>query len=309
MFAPTTGLDAPGPDTDKGQTAPAPALEEPEYTAAVDQLRVADEAANRDPVAAATALSDAISALEQFGPALAADAEARELRQFARLDLARAHLLANQPELAAQVMDEAIREAMGDPIPAGDFGPSLGELYEQRLAALEESGRASLVVNCGMECKVYVNERDLGPNPPPLLLGTYRVWIEDTTGKRTDTREQVELGEAGQVLELEFAVLRPPPQPAPQPPAASFERKMPRWAEISLIIAGVGLTTTGGVLLGLDGTHKRSGAQHNTLPGGAVATLVGVVTLLPGVITLSIDERRLAGKTRRQATVNWTMRF
>jgi hypothetical protein len=306
LFA-TTQTPSQPPSDDSTTQAPAPAIEQPEYDAAVEQLTAADRDANLDPVAAAGALTSAIAALEGFAPTLATDPETRALRQFARLNLARAHMLADQQELAQQVMDEAIREAMGDPVPAGSFGPSLEELYTQRLAALEASGRASLVVNCGMDCKVYVNERDLGPEPPPLLLGTYRVWIEDSTGKRSTLRAPLELNEAGQVYPIEFAPIRRPPAPPPPPPPPT--RIMPRWGEIALIVVGVGLTTTGAVLIGLDGSGRGEIGTYETLPGGVVATVVGVATLLPGVITLSIDERRMAGKTGRQATLNWTMRF
>ncbi|PRQ01301.1 hypothetical protein [Enhygromyxa salina] len=288
--------------------APAPAVEQPEYGAAIDELRQADADANLDPAAATTALTSAISALENFAPELSDDAETRALRQSARLNLARAHLLADHQDDAERIMDDAIRDSMGDVVPAADFGPSLDELYTQRVDALESLGRASLVVSCELPCKVYVNERELGTEPPPLLLGTYRVWIEDTTGRRSDKREQVELSEADQVVGVEFADLRPEATQVLRP-GRSRARIMPRWAEIALIVTGVGLTTTGGVLLGIDGNTRPNGRIYQTLTGGIIGTVAGVATLLPGVITLSVDERRLAGKTGRQATVSWTMRF
>lgn len=292
------------PSEDPSMQAPAPALEQPEYDAALLQLEEADMFMSTEPLASPETLANAITALEEFAPTLAGDAEARTSRQYARLNLARAHQQAKRDELAAQVMDEAIRAAMGDLLPAADFGPSLEDLYTQRLDALEQLGRASLVVRCEMPCKVYVDERELGPEPPPLLLGSYRVWIEDTTGKRSATREQVELSEVGHVYELEFAPIRPPVRRPPPPPPPT--RIMPRWAEIALIVTGVGLTTTGGVLIGLS---QSDGENFKTLNGGAISTIFGVATMLPGVITLSIDERRIAGARGRQAMVNWTMQF
>ena len=303
LFATIHAL-SPESGEDELMQAPAPEVEQPEYGAAVDRLREADS----DPHATAQALSEAILALEEFGPQLAADSEARDLRQYARLNLARVYLLAKNDEFAQLVMDEVVREAMGDVVPAADFGPSLEEFYTERLKALEQEGVASLVVKCGMPCTVHVDERDVGPEPPPLLLGTYRVWIEDTTGERPTIREQVELNEVGQVHEIEFAPI-PVPVKAPPPPPPP-ERILPRWAEITLTAVGVGLTTTGAVLVGLDGSETgSSGKPLNTVNGGAICLAFGVAALLPGVITLSVDERRLAGKAGRQAMVNWTMQF
>ena len=95
------------PGDDLTTQAPAPAIEQPEYSAAVERLRQADEDANSsDAVETIEALTAAIAALEEFGPLVAGDDTAREQRQYARLNLARAHLLAEQDELAAQAMDD-----------------------------------------------------------------------------------------------------------------------------------------------------------------------------------------------------------
>jgi hypothetical protein len=64
------------------------------------------------------------------------------------------------------------------------------------------------------------------------------------------------------------------------------------------------------VLIGIDNTGTGTeGRAYDTLPAGVISTVVGLGALLPGVITLSIDERRLAGKRGRAAMVNWTMQF
>ncbi|PRQ02362.1 hypothetical protein ENSA5_23790 [Enhygromyxa salina] len=302
LFASTA---APTPETTEGEAteAPAPALEQPEFDAAVERLGEADSEANRDPVAAAEALTEAISALQEFGPELAADEEARELRQYARLNLARAHLLAEEPELAAEVMDEALREAMGETLPAADFGPSLEDLYAERLAALEALGRASLVVRCELPCKIYVNENEVGPELPPLLRGTYRVWVESPSGQRPAVRELVELSEPDASYEVEFAPIVKQPAVVEEPPKP-VGRLLPRWSEIALTLVGTGLTTTGAVLMGLD--HKDN---FQTMGVGAATLVVGATVLTVGVVTLSVDERRVARGASRQAMISWTTKF
>jgi hypothetical protein len=300
LFTTITLLFAPPPPTvlDPGDE---PKLD---YAAAIAQMTEAEQLCNTHPSGAIDSLTETLAALVEFAPELAGDDSARTLRQDSRLCLARAHMLAKHDDLAAAVMDEVVRAAMGETVPAAAFGPSLEQLYLQRAKALEDQGRASLSVNCGMDCKIYVDEREVGSEPLSLLLGSYRVWIVDTTGKRPALREVVEFTEVGQLVELEFApIKRPPPPPPPPEPVA---RKLPRWAEVALIVTGVGLTTTGAVLLGVSGGN---GGKAGLRAGGAVSMLFGVATLLPGAITLSVDERRVAGKREHQAMVSWTMRF
>lgn len=305
LLTSTLLLLAPAPVPDPELT-PDPELapeQSPEFAAALEHLTLVDSDANHDPVGSSPALVEALASLADFAPEVAASPEAHRQRSLARLNLARAYLLAEELELAERAMDEAVREAMGAPLPHEEFGPSLTELYERRVAALEQLGRATLVVNCEKPCSIYINETAVGPEEAPrLLLGSYRVWIEDFTGELPRRREVVELSEAEEIYEISFAppVLAPAPKPPPKP-----KRIMPRGVEIALIVVGAGLTATGAVLVG-----SNSDLNAGRLSGGVLAMAVGAGTLTTGVITLSVDERKLArGVVAHQATLSWTMKF
>ena len=195
------GFTQPGVADESSVQPPAPQVEALSYGAVIDHLTSVDDKANRDPIAAIDALTAAIAILDNYAPELSGDPKALEARSLARLNLARAHLMADQVESATQVMDVAIRAAMGASLPAESFGPSLLALYEQRLAALEQGGYASLVVNCELPCRVFVEQRELD-ELPPLLLGSYAVWVQDVAGKQAPLREQIELRIAGGTHEL-----------------------------------------------------------------------------------------------------------
>jgi hypothetical protein len=284
--------------------ADPPPEQSPEFIAALEHLKQTDSDANHDPVTAATALVEALGSLADYAPEVAASPDAKEQRQFARLNLARAYLLADEDELAERAMDEAVREAMGEVLDADLFGPSLADLYKRRVEALEQLGRARLLVRCAKPCEVYVNETAVDPSEPSsLLLGSYRVWIEDPSGRVPRKRELVELSEAEQVYEVAFAAVVPPPPPRPKPPAKP-KRIMPRGAEIALLVIGAGLTATGAALV----AHN-SNLDVGPMIGGAVGLAVGAGMLTSAVITLSIDERKLARGVAHQATLSWTMSF
>jgi hypothetical protein len=287
-------------------TAPPPAevTAPPEYTAAIEHLAQADSDANLSPAESSAPLAEALAALADFAPELATDTKARELRAFARLNLARAHLLAGNSDLAQEAMDEAIRENPGAPLPADVLGSEVAELYAIRLAALEEQGHGRLEVRCVTPCKVYLNENeiDLQADPLPLVFGTYRVWIEDLAGEHPPKRMLIEINEADTAEEIEFAPYTPPPPPPPPPPLP--DRIMPRWAEVLLVVAGTGLTTAGSVLVALDNDDS-----YTPMAAGAATLAVGAAGLTTGIITLSIDERRLAQAEGHQATLSWTLRF
>ncbi|WP_219908081.1 hypothetical protein [Enhygromyxa salina] len=199
-------------------------------------------------------------------------------------------------------MDEAIREAMGAEVRAELFGPSLTELYEQRVAALDELGRADLLVTCAKPCRIYINETAIPPDQTPNVpLGSYRVWVEDPTGELPRKREVVELTEADEVYEVTFAPVVLPPSSS-RPPSAS-PRIMPRGAEITLLVIGAGLTATGAVLAATNDT------KVGPMIAGALSLAVGAGLGTCGAITLTIDERARRRGAAHQATLTWTMQF
>jgi hypothetical protein len=277
----------------------------PEFVSALEYLSQVDSEANgdADPLAASAALVEALASLADYAPEVAASPMAKELRELARLNLARTYLIAGEAELAAQAMDDAIREGMGAELQAEVFGPSLAEFYAQRVAALEEVGRANLIVSCARACTIYINETAIEPDQTPHLpLGSYRVWVEDPTGDVPRKRELVQLSEPDQVYEVVFApaaIPAAPPKPPPKP-----KRIMPRGAEIVLLVVGAGLTATGAALVA-----SNDRLEIGPMVGGALGLAVGAGFLTSGVITLTIDERKLARGVEHQATLAWTMKF
>ncbi|PRQ02353.1 hypothetical protein ENSA5_23700 [Enhygromyxa salina] len=283
---------------------PPPPVIERDYHATVENLRKTDEDANRDPINSVAALTAAIESLNSFTPELAQDPQSLALRQFARLNLARAHLLDGQPERAAAVMDEAIREAMGAQLPADKLGPSLAELYQDRLVALAAEGRASLVVTCDAPCRVYVDEREVGQDPPPLLLGRYRVWVEDVAGTRETLREELALTQADQTYELVFSALELPVA-APTEPSTKPPRIIPRWASLTLLAAGAAVMAAGGAAIGVGNKSEKVGG----MVGGAVVLGIGGAALASGVVSLGVDAYRASHARGHQATLSWAVRF
>lgn len=283
---------------------PAPSVEVLDYDAAVVRLRAVDEGANRDPAASIDALTDALAAFEAFAPELSRDPEALELREDARLNLARAHLMAGQRAAAEQVMDAAVRAAMGRQLPAESFGPSLSALYLQRVAALERGGYASLVVTCNQPCRIFIEQREF-EEPPQLLLGRYTVWVEDVDGQYPPKPEQIEFTEAGEVHELVFPVVDIVPAAPHRTPQYGPDRIMPQWASVTLLMAGAAAMAVGGSIVTIAGTAN----DNAGLMAGAAVLGAGTAGLAIGVVVLTYDEYREARAVGRQATLSWTMRF
>jgi hypothetical protein len=127
LLTTTLLLFAPPPEL----TDPPPVPEQsPEVTEALHPLAQTESDASSDPIASAEQLIEAVAALAEYAPEVATSPVARDLRRLARLNLARAYLLAGDDQLANATMDEAIREAMGADLMADEFGPSLDKLYE-----------------------------------------------------------------------------------------------------------------------------------------------------------------------------------
>jgi hypothetical protein len=284
--------------------APAPGIEALDYAAAVEHLRAVDDAANGDPVGSIEALIEAIAVFDNFAPQLSADAETLELREYARLNLARAQLMAGQPELAVQVIDAALRAAMGASLPAESFGPSFAALYEQRRAALEKVGYANLVVTCERPCRIFIEQQELD-QAPPLLLGSYAVWVEDVAGQRAPLREQIELRAVDEVHELTFAVADPVPPPPPPPQRPVYDRIMPQWASVTLLLAGAAAMAAGATIVVI-GSEANDNA---TLLGGAAVLGGGAAALLGGTFVLTVDEHQANRSAGRRATLSWSVRF
>lgn len=144
---------------------------------AVQRLQAANDLANENSDEAVRALSMALQGFLMNAESFVDDAGALELRALTQLNLVRALLAGGHTEEANDAMDEAIRSALGKPLPARRLGPVVAELYEARLAASNAAGHGGLSILCEGECMVLVNERTIrGTRVADLPLGTYRVY-------------------------------------------------------------------------------------------------------------------------------------
>jgi tetratricopeptide (TPR) repeat protein len=142
----------------------------------VQRLHAANELANENSDEAVRALSMALQGFLVNAEAFVDDSGALDLRTLTQLNLVRALLARGLVEEANEAMDEAIRSALGKPIPAHRLGPVVAELYEARLAASTTAGRGEIAITCAAECIVLVNERTVrGMRAAELPLGIYRV--------------------------------------------------------------------------------------------------------------------------------------
>jgi hypothetical protein len=294
-----------------------------DYQAALAAVETAIDQSNRDPDLAIELLEGALDELEAHRLAMLGDQRALELRSVVQLGLSRAYLFAERERDASTTMDALIRDSQGSAPSVERYGPTISSFYEERLAALKQSGTASIEVSCDVPCHVFVQERQVGQATGPLLLGDYRVVIVATAGDAAPLRAQVLLAEPGKVERVNYVTGHSVPIGSAEPldrasTSPNKARMLPRWAEVSGVVVGVGLLVTGAVLLAFDGQCP-GGADpffdapqcprvYDNLASGAAVAAVGGATLLGFGVVLGIDEVRTrhAPKT---AMLSWTVRF
>ncbi len=275
-----------------------------EYRALVTRIEQLNDRMNQGEDVA-DELTRALADLSRHAPQLADDPTTQELRALAMLNLARARLAADMVDEAVEVLDEAIRTAMGEDLPADRFGPSLAKLYADRRRALEQAGKASIEIECQVPCRVFVNERAAGPHIDDLVLGTYRVWVEASSTPLADeaaTRTNVNLTEPGQTASIELDKPKPSESRRTLDPVTT-KRIMPMPAEAALITLGAGASLIGALLIGIGGDQRPQLITGSTMLG------VGGAMLLAGSVTLGIDEVREANQRDRRLSLVWTMKF
>lgn len=285
------------------------------------QLSVALEGlGSAEPAASVEAIEAALAQLAEQ-PSLAGDEAAQDKLAEARVSLAWLHLAQGDQAAAAAAMDEALRSARGRSLEPGRFGPAVLDLHDARKAALAKAGSATIEVDCKVPCTVVINEQ-LAPNPAPdLALGSYRVWVGASEASDPSwARHQVELDRAGATATVVFddpaPVLVPVDVPlAPPPPPVKVKRKLPRWAEIVGVTAGIGLAATGAALLALNGKCRGGGdpltcafVYDNAIQGASLLAAGGAVFLSFGAL-LTVDEVQVGRAKGRQATLTWTMKL
>ena len=293
-----------------------------EYEAAIDEVERLNTEVNRDPEANFEALAVALDQLSRFAPQLAAVGVGGEVRLLALLNLARAMLLADFEAGAGVMMDEAIRLVRGGEVPVARFGPTLSSFHTDRREALAQRGSGRIRVDCRQPCRVYLDEAtlelDASGETSPLLLGSYRVWIEGSEPEGpAPERHLVDVDVDGEVETLAFPLVLPPVE-EPEPPSLP-SRLLPRWAEITGLALGVGLIATGGALLSFDG-HCPKGLDpiadaarcpkiYESSAGGFTALGLGAALAVTGGVLLTFDEVRVGGLRGRQAMLGYAIRF
>jgi hypothetical protein len=295
------------------------------YARALQALDDAMLVANTDPEQGIALLNRALSALHQFAPLLARDDEARMRRSLAHLALARAKLARGDEQGAAESVDSTLRELGELELPIDQLGPTLGQLLEDRRAALAALGEARLRVSCAVDCTVWIDERLADPTlmseGQSLVLGSHRIWIEDRTAALEPLRTSVELRSSDSPLELQY------PAPEVPPPGLSSDqansnvdgptrnrsnRIAPRWAEVMATSVGVAALAVGATLWAIDDTCP-GGADpmdivacpqlYDTRDAGITTVVLGAATMVTGVVLLTIDEHRQRRRNRGMGRV------
>ncbi len=254
-----------------------PALAPATYEQSCAGLESATHAmADVEPEAAIASLEAAIAAVAEHPSELLRDAATQEAIRRARVSLAWLHLARGDRPAAGAAMDEALRGAGGSPLPLSGLGPDIGKLHDERRAALESAGSASITVDCEA-CDVLVDEHPAATTSEHYL-GTHRVWLFDSLGTLEPRYEVVTLDTVDAVATLVYRAAPQVSEPVELPPPPPEPGLDPRSAKIAGGITtglGVGLVAGAGVLFARD-----EGAVGATLTAFGVALLTSGITLL-----------------------------
>lgn len=298
---------------------------EQDYQQATAGLQTAIEnSTGEDRKAAIAALAQAITLAGQYPDDATSNLPESVLE--ARVILVRLHLADNNQPAARAAMDDLIRTAREQAPPVRSYGREVTELYEQRKAALQAAGDATLEIECEVDCEMIINERRTATASENLVLGTYRIWVKAATTDAEWEYHEIELVKPGAVTTVVYENPNPPlvDEKAPLPPPLSSTKKriLPRAAEIAGAAVGVGLVITGAVLLSFDGkcsvskeiatvdmTPAECGDVYNSTPGGVSLLAVGAGVLVISGVMLSVDEVRVGRAKGRQVLVGVTLRF
>lgn len=299
-----------------------PGHDDAAYARALQALDDAMLVANTDPEQGIALLNRALSALHQFAPLLAMDENARMRRSLAHLALARAKLARGDEQGAAESVDSTLRELGEIELPIEQLGPTLGQLLEERRAALNGLAEARLRVSCAAPCNVWIDERvadgALTSEGQSLIVGSHRVWIEDKAGSLETMRSTVDL-DSDDPLELRYpASSAPPPELLVDPGVSNIDhpsrhgsnRIAPRWTEVLTAGVGVVVLTAGASLWAIDDTCPGGEDPqdivacpqlYDTRTAGITTVVLGTTMMVTGVVMLTIDELRQRRRDREPA--------
>jgi len=297
-------------------------------------LTTAVERVHDDPAAGAPTLAAILAEAEVHTVHLANDDAARARRNAALLSLSRAYAGLGDTPAAEAAMDEALRAAGNDPLPAEAYGPTLAQVHAGRRAALIGAGRGALIVECATPCRVYLDERPAPAHARGLLLGPYRLHVEATDPAVPPLHQEILVGQADQEVHISFpasATAEGPSQgdaPAIESRPTKRRRIAPRWFEALAVAGGAAAMGAGGALLVLDDrcvgdpTFEPSAMApgtcadiFNTRTGGFVALGAGAFFFVGGLVTLAVDESRVrrsgvrVDASKSALSLGYTLRF
>lgn len=303
------------------------------YSDAVDDLdRTLITITEMDPEEAIDQVSSAIDAVLRHPQLVSMDTRALASLGRARLTMAWLLLVEGDQSGAESMVDEALLAAQGTSLPAGEFGPKVKLLHDERKRALDERGSASIAVDCGLKpCQVIIDERRAANPSAPLYFGTYRVWIG--TGDGPWEYHEVTVSEGGSTVAYAGGATEVSTERAKKnmlPPVgidsgledvkgeSARERIMPVWAEVLGVVLGVGGVVAGGVFLGLEGRCTDGGALEqsscsyvwDTRPAvGYALVSVGAASLVAFSPVLAVDESRAKPKRVKPLAFQLGFRF
>ena len=304
-----------------------------EYERAIEAVAQATLEVNTNPEQGIAMLREALSALHEHGPELAADPEALELRTMAELTLARALLSQGEDAAATEVVDATLVSLDDAELPTTHLGPTLGELVDERREVLRVGGRGRLQVDCALPCRVFVDEREVSAADGSgatltTPAGRHRVWIEARDGSVAAQRTELALdGEEG--VELSYPLVAEAPAPSLSGgqaeggqdmlrPPGRHERVAPRWVEVGTIVAGASAIAAGAVLWAIDSRCPRGADPsdivacpqlYDTRNAGIALSVGGAAALITGGVMLTVDERRVGRARGREVALVWTGKF
>lgn len=238
-----------------------------------------------------------------------------ELRLQALVALAQIQL-ETKPTDAKATIDEAIRIARGSSLPIVDH-EALSELIKARLQDPSNAPLGELLVACESPCHVILDERSAGVGAEVVTrgipLGPHRLYLRDAEDADHSLATTFELSRDEPRYQTRLAA--PPSLIDTNPSSDSSHpaprRRLPRWAGLVGMGAGVAAAIAGGVLLGFDGRcPDGSDAATSDCPdvlstqtSGAVLLAVGGGLMVGFAIPFAIGEQRQ--KAHRRA-LSWT---
>lgn len=291
---------APAADATAEQAADPPVSYEQSWA----DLKSATAAmADLAPEESITAIEAALAEVSEHPRELLHDTQASEAIRRARVALAWLHLARGDRQAAEDAMDEALRRSGGSPLPLAGLGPEISALHEERLAALQAAGVATINITCEA-CDVLIDEVKV-PLSGEYFLGVHRIWIFDSLGEIPPRYEEILLDTPDQVLPVEYKQIEqvievkelPPPPPEPPSPAPKIGGAITTGLGGGLIVGGV-------ALFAINGTEKSecpSGAvscEYNTVVGGGLLTALGVAFVATGVSLLVVHAKQTKGNKR-----------